>query len=494
MSHETAVVANIALLIDIENFVSSASTLGLPLDLSPVLARLKEFGSIRVRRSFGDLKRVCDRIHRTSELDTLRVMLHRNLIEIEDIPFITQHKNAADVRLVVEGMTLSFTNPSITHFAILSNDRDFVPLFNKLREMGKTLIAVVVDESSSNPMLREAVDHLLYFESLFDKNDLAGGFDAEGDLRARQESYFKLLRHATTILENKGMRPSGPALASMMRQLRSDFEPGLIGCDSFRGFVQRAASEGAVLLDASAGGGDYVVCLPPAATVPVESPGSTPKATPAAPDAVALASDDQPQPIAAPTAVPANGNGNGNGNGHAHDAANGPDAPAATPGNPAKLAESYREIVELTLGIKLPRDAQRRLIFECLAESYRDLIRVGSFQLREWASEAEYLLSGRTESQTTTRAVYKILLTLFYARCFHVIVEDKFNPKIVGIAIPPEEWEDRFTRHLVTMILRKSRELRMSDAAVSLLLFEESEGEPLARASMLLEEILAAGR
>ncbi|MBI5363204.1 MAG: hypothetical protein HZA53_08495 [Planctomycetes bacterium] len=34
-----------------------------------------------------------------------------------------------------------------------------------------------------------------------------------------------------------------------MRQLRSDFEPGLIGCDSFRGFVQRAASEGAVLLD-----------------------------------------------------------------------------------------------------------------------------------------------------------------------------------------------------------------------------------------------------
>jgi hypothetical protein len=67
MPAETSVQnARIALFIDVENLVGSASTIGLPIDVSPVLEKLKEYGRVQVRRSFGDLEKCLNSVGKGS--------------------------------------------------------------------------------------------------------------------------------------------------------------------------------------------------------------------------------------------------------------------------------------------------------------------------------------------------------------------------------------------------------------------------------------------
>ena len=86
----------IALFVDTENLVRGASTIGLPVDIGPVLGKLKEYGKVQIRRCFGDLER---NVKSWQEREQIRRMLHSNLMQIEDVPFITQYKNTADMRL-----------------------------------------------------------------------------------------------------------------------------------------------------------------------------------------------------------------------------------------------------------------------------------------------------------------------------------------------------------------------------------------------------------
>ena len=116
--------SRIALFIDIENLIGSASTIGLPINIAPVLDKLKEFGKVQVRRSFGDLDKCLRSISKEREIHETRRMLHHNLVQIEDIPYLTQSKNTADITLAVEALALAFQYPDISHFAILASDRD----------------------------------------------------------------------------------------------------------------------------------------------------------------------------------------------------------------------------------------------------------------------------------------------------------------------------------------------------------------------------------
>jgi hypothetical protein len=119
--------AGVALYIDIENFVSAACALGLPLELEAVIQKLKEVGPVRLRKSFGDLKTTLEQRNLYNIVDQTRKMLHRNLIEIVDVPFLTAHKNTADLCLALDALSVAFQNPGITHFAVLSSDRDLCP-------------------------------------------------------------------------------------------------------------------------------------------------------------------------------------------------------------------------------------------------------------------------------------------------------------------------------------------------------------------------------
>src|SRR4026207_760570 len=93
----------------------------------PIADALAERGRVVVRRAYADW----------SMFDDARRELTRHHIELIEIPqrMGTVRKNAADIKLAVDAIELSFEREYITTFVIGTGDSDFTPLVHQLREL-----------------------------------------------------------------------------------------------------------------------------------------------------------------------------------------------------------------------------------------------------------------------------------------------------------------------------------------------------------------------
>ena len=155
-----------ALFIDIENVIGHCATLGLPVRLRPICEKMKEFAPLRARKAFGDIAKTINSTGNASGIVLLRRELAANLVEIQDIPYLTLQKNSADIHIVVAALSLAYENPHLSHFAFVATDRDYVPLYSKLKEYGKTVVVMGINESFTSGVVAEAADYLYFYEQL----------------------------------------------------------------------------------------------------------------------------------------------------------------------------------------------------------------------------------------------------------------------------------------------------------------------------------------
>jgi uncharacterized protein (TIGR00288 family) len=149
----------IALFLDYENLAIGAreDLGGMKFDLKPIADALAERGRVVVRRAYADW----------SYFDDDRRMLTMQHVELIEIPqrMGAVRKNAADIKMAVDAIELSFERDYITTFVICTGDSDFTPLVGKLRELNKRVIGVGLEASTSG-MLPPACDEFLFYERL----------------------------------------------------------------------------------------------------------------------------------------------------------------------------------------------------------------------------------------------------------------------------------------------------------------------------------------
>lgn len=149
----------IALFLDYENLAIGAreNLNGLQFDFKPIAVALAERGRVVVRRAYADW----------SYFQEDRRMLTHSHVELIEIPqrMGAVRKNAADIKMAVDAVELSFERDYVTTFVICTGDSDFTPLVHKLRELNKKVIGVGIKESTS-PLLPPACDEFLFYESL----------------------------------------------------------------------------------------------------------------------------------------------------------------------------------------------------------------------------------------------------------------------------------------------------------------------------------------
>ena len=149
----------IALFLDYENLaIGAREALGHALfDLRPIAAALAERGRVVVRRAYADW----------SNFDEDRRMLTRHQVELIEIPqrMGATRKNAADIKMAVDAIELSFERDYITTFVLGTGDSDFTPLVHKLRELNMRVIGGGV-EASTSALLPPACDEFLFYERL----------------------------------------------------------------------------------------------------------------------------------------------------------------------------------------------------------------------------------------------------------------------------------------------------------------------------------------
>ncbi len=264
----------IALFLDYENLaIGAREALGRrDFDFRPIADALAERGRVVVRRAYADW---------SSFGDDMR-MLTRHQIELIEIPqrMGLVRKNAADIKMAVDAIELSFERDYITTFVLGTGDSDFTPLVHKLRELNRRVIGVGV-EASTSALLPPACDEFLFYERLEGVEpvvrrrgsrgssqtapapapDLADESAATG--RTDESALGVLVTQTLAGLARSG---DGPVLASMLKRAMLRKDPTFNEADyGFRGFgelLRNLATAGVVDLSEGSAKGDPEVQFP----------------------------------------------------------------------------------------------------------------------------------------------------------------------------------------------------------------------------------------
>ena len=149
----------IALFMDFENLAIGAreDLKGAKFDMKPVSDALAERGRVVVRRAYADW----------NLFEDSRRMLAEHHVEMIEIPqrMGASRKNAADIKMAVDAIELSFERDYITTYVIATGDSDFTPLVHKLRELNRRVVGIGL-RASTSALLPPACDEFLFYDSL----------------------------------------------------------------------------------------------------------------------------------------------------------------------------------------------------------------------------------------------------------------------------------------------------------------------------------------
>ncbi|MFM7149251.1 MAG: NYN domain-containing protein [Gemmataceae bacterium] len=237
-----------AIFIDFENLALGFQGRRERFDIARVLERLVEKGKIVAKKAYADWHRFSQFTH----------ALHEAAIELIEIPRRAQSgKNSADIRLCVDAMDLAYSKEHINTFAIVSGDSDFSPLVSKLKELGKHVIGLGMQESTSD-LLRDNCDEFIYYEDLGQPTGLT--VNVTSHIPDQKRKAFELLLESLAALrrENKEVLWSS-MIKDTIKRKKPSFNETYHGYRTFSELLEDAQQEGLLELDTDKRSRTYVV-------------------------------------------------------------------------------------------------------------------------------------------------------------------------------------------------------------------------------------------
>jgi uncharacterized protein (TIGR00288 family) len=219
-----------ALLIDFDNV-----TMGMRSDLSKDLKKLLQSdiikGKVTVQRAYADWRRYPQYIVPLSEAS----------IDLIFAPaYGSSKKNATDIRMAIDGIELVFTRPEIGTFILLTGDSDFSSLVLKLKEYGKYVIGVGIQESSSDILVQNCDEYYSYTSLT--------GLRKSSEAESTKVDPWVLVEQAVNRMAERDDVMRSDRLKQVMIEIDPGFDEGDFGYSKFSRFIAEAASKGLVQL------------------------------------------------------------------------------------------------------------------------------------------------------------------------------------------------------------------------------------------------------
>src|SRR5437868_11950635 len=154
-------------------------------------------------------------------------------------------------------MDLAYSKEHIDTFVIVSGDSDFSPLVSKLKENGKHVIGLGMQESTSD-LLRDNCDEFIYYEDLGKAPPMTSELNSQ--LPENKRKAFELLLESMLALrrENKEVLWSSMVKDTMKRK-KPSFNEAYHGYRTFSELLEDAQKEGLLELDTDKRSRTYVV-------------------------------------------------------------------------------------------------------------------------------------------------------------------------------------------------------------------------------------------
>lgn len=219
-----------ALLIDFDNV-----TMGMRSDLSKELKSLLDTdvikGKVSVQRAYADWRRYPQYIVPLSEAS----------VDLIFAPaYGSNKKNATDIRMAIDAVELVFIRPEIGTYILLTGDSDFSSLVLKLKEYGKYVIGVGIQESSSDILVQNCDEYYSYTSLT--------GLTKTTELHKAARDPWVLVAEALKKMVGRGDVMRSDRLKQVMQELDANFDEGGMGFSKFSKFLAEASARGLVSL------------------------------------------------------------------------------------------------------------------------------------------------------------------------------------------------------------------------------------------------------
>jgi len=198
------------------------------LDVFALIELLRERGRVVIRKAYADW--VARKSYRKS--------VAQAGFELIDCPRVTAtHKNAADIRLAVDCLSVSYETDDIQIYVLVTGDVDFVPLINKLRTQGREIVVVAANQSAAD-LLMQSCDEFIPSYRLDKVETVSTG-------QLTFEDSLELLKKAYERLKSRGDDKAGKDTKSLLKQsmlqLNTSFdENDYEDCTSFTSYLEKA--------------------------------------------------------------------------------------------------------------------------------------------------------------------------------------------------------------------------------------------------------------
>lgn len=219
-----------ALLIDFDNV-----TMGMRSDLSKELKTLLDSdvikGKVSVQRAYADWRRYPQYIVPLSEAS----------VDLIFAPaYGSNKKNATDIRMAIDALELIFIRPEIGTFILLTGDSDFSSLVLKLKEYGKYVIGVGIQESSSDILVQNCDEYYSYTSLT--------GLTKTTELSRDARDPWVLVKDAVAKMVQRSDVMRSDRLKQVMQEIDPTFDESGLGFSKFSKFLAEASSRGLVTL------------------------------------------------------------------------------------------------------------------------------------------------------------------------------------------------------------------------------------------------------
>jgi uncharacterized protein (TIGR00288 family) len=238
----------LAVFIDFENMGLGFQGRRDRFDIGRVLERMVEKGKLVVKKAYADWNRFSEYTR----------SMHEAAIELIEIPRRAQTgKNSADIRLCVDAMDLAYSKDHIDTFVVVSGDSDFSPLVSKLKELGKHVIGLGMQDSTSD-LLRDNCDEFIYYEDLGRAPTMSAPLPASVPENKRKmlalllDSLLALRRESKEVLWSSMVKDT-------MKRKKPSFNESYYGYRSFSELLEDAQRDGFLELDTDKRSRTYVV-------------------------------------------------------------------------------------------------------------------------------------------------------------------------------------------------------------------------------------------
>jgi len=178
-------------------------------------------------------------------------------------------KNGADIRLAVDAVEDLMRDPEISHVVLVAGDSDFIPLAQRCKRLGRTVVGIGVSGSTAKS-LRDACDEFTPYEGLpgvtppaatkrtarkatttkTAATKAAATTESSGDAPANAA---KAAKAATSLLVRAirvGLRKTDPdgwlrasGIKSQMQRMDPAFKEQSLGFSTFRAFVESRSDQ-----------------------------------------------------------------------------------------------------------------------------------------------------------------------------------------------------------------------------------------------------------